>query len=132
MSQLKQNNIIVASNRKTTNDFFKKYIAQLGKIICVSTIESVIGKIYENRDISVIIVDEEVSLSSGASLVSFLKSVPPFRNIPMILLSSTDGKKQHDNDCGADSYLVWPCSNEKLSAEISNIMMCEDAVITAK
>jgi len=125
MSTLLQNNIIVASNRKTTNDFFKKYISKLGSIICASTIESVIAKIYLKRHISVIIVDEEISLSSGASLISFLKAVPPFKSIPMILLTSSRSNRRNGSfiDCGADSCLTWPCANDKLFAEICEMLL---------
>lgn len=76
----------------------------------------------QEGDIDVILLDIKMPIMDGIEFLTHLQSMPEFINVPVIVLTTDETRKNEAFDKGAFDFLVKPIREHDLSAKISRIV----------
>lgn len=76
----------------------------------------------QEGDIDIILLDIKMPIMDGIEFLTHLQSMPEFINVPVIVLTTDETRKNEAFDKGAFDFLVKPIREHDLSAKISKIV----------
>ncbi len=91
---------------------------------CVENGVEALALLQNNLLPCLIISDLNTPEMNGLELIQYLKAIPNFQNIPIIILSGDDNpvQMQHCIDAGAAAFILKPFNPIKLGATIKHIL----------
>jgi two-component system chemotaxis response regulator CheY len=81
-------------------------------------------KALPQQEIDIILTDINMPDINGLELLSFLKTHPDYRNIPVIIISTekSEADRKRGMDLGADDYLTKPFHPQDLQSMIRKLL----------
>ncbi len=81
-------------------------------------------KALPTRPFNLIITDINMPDINGLELISFVRSNPAYRDIPLIIVSTekSDEDKKRGLALGASSYVIKPFAKEHLMAAVNGVL----------
>lgn len=115
------NKLLVIDNLEFFLMLVKSLLDNRGCTILTATNAEDAFKIIEKEKLQLILLDRNVPHMSGDDLCSILKKTPQTKDIPLIMLL-TSNEKEHIDKCfeaGGDDYIIKPVDKEGLLNKIS-------------
>ena len=78
----------------------------------------------KSQTFDLVITDVNMPNMDGISLIKELRSLPAYRNTPMLMLTTESGdeKKQEGKAAGATGWIVKPFNPDKLTSVIGRVL----------
>ncbi|MEM7293767.1 MAG: response regulator [Pseudomonadota bacterium] len=78
----------------------------------------------KSQTFDLVITDVNMPNMDGISLIKELRSLPAYRNTPLLMLTTEAGedKKQEGKQAGATGWIVKPFNPDKLTSVISRVL----------
>ncbi len=93
-----------------------------GEIIEANNGLDALNLLKEHGDIDVILLDIKMPIMDGIEFLTHLQSMPEFINVPVIVLTTDETRKNEAFEKGAFDFLVKPIREHDLSTKISRIV----------
>ncbi len=118
-------NVLVVEDSKAIRSMMRVSLEEAGNIFAVeagSGFEAL--KALPTRPFDLIITDINMPDINGLELISFVRSNPAYKNIPLIIVSTekSDADKKRGLALGASSYIVKPFSKQELMAAVTKVL----------
>ncbi len=124
-----EKNILVVDDCRTTRKIVSLYLSNAGfrTIAAGNGIEAIEKLVASGVDI--IISDLNMPQMDGSGLIEWVRSNPPYRDIPLIILTTENdnSRKTELIQKGATAFLTKPITKENLVDEVTKILeRCSD------
>lgn len=118
-------NVLVVEDSKAIRSMMRVSLEEAGDLFAVEAgngFEAL--KALPTRRFDLIITDINMPDINGLELISFVRSNPAYKDIPLIIVSTekTDEDKKRGLALGASSYLVKPFTKEELLAAVNKVL----------
>lgn len=81
-----------------------------------------INLLKDHADTSLILLDIKMPVMDGIEFLTNIQSMPEFKNVPVIVLTTDETRKNEAFEKGAFDFLVKPIREHELSAKIAKII----------
>jgi two-component system chemotaxis response regulator CheY len=118
--------ILVADDSPTTRGLIVSTLEEQGD---VEVFEAANGfealRILPREKVDLVITDINMPDINGLELVSFIRSNPLYKNIPLIIISTEGSSRDREKGLalGANSYLVKPFKPEELQQLVDRLLV---------
>lgn len=119
-----EKNILVVDDCRTTRKIVSLYLNNAGfKTIAagngVEAIEKLVGS-----TVDIIISDLNMPQMDGSELITWVRSNPMYKDIPLVILTTEHDDLRRNNllETGATAFLTKPITKEKLIDEVNRIL----------
>ncbi len=118
-------NVLVVEDSKAIRSMMRVSLEEAGGIFAVEAgtgFEAL--KVLPTRSFDLIITDINMPDINGLELISFVRSNPAYKNIPLIIVSTekSDADKKRGLALGASSYIVKPFSKQELMTAVTKVL----------
>jgi two-component system chemotaxis response regulator CheY len=118
-------NVLVVEDSKAIRSMMRVSLEEAGDLFAVEAgngFEAL--KALPTRPFDLIITDINMPDINGLELISFVRSNPAYKDIPLIIVSTekTDEDKKRGLALGASSYLVKPFTKEELLDAVNKVL----------
>lgn len=117
--------ILVIDDSSTTRSLIASILEQIGNIQIVEACSGFEAlKLLPSRSFDLVVTDINMPDINGLEVISFLKSHPSYRDIPVIIISTEKGQKDRKKGLrlGANDYLTKPFDADNLSRAVRNLL----------
>ncbi len=120
------NHILVVEDEQALSSMLDNFLGNIGyRVSCahdVETAKSLLGD--KTRSVELIILDWMLPGTSGAALISFVRSWLPLTDVPVIILTARadEGNKLRAFDLGCDDYITKPFSLNELERRVQAVL----------
>jgi len=108
-------------NLKLISSMLKKN-QNTGVVIEATNGLDAINLLKDHADTSLILLDIKMPVMDGIEFLTHLQSMPDFKNVPVIVLTTDETRKNEAFEKGAFDFLVKPIREHELSAKIAKII----------
>lgn len=108
-------------NLKLISSMLKKN-PYTGEIVEANNGLDALNVLKEQGDFDVILLDIKMPVMDGIEFLTHIQSMPEFINIPVVVLTTDETRKNEAFDKGAFDFLVKPIREHDLSAKILKII----------
>ncbi len=105
-------------NRKLIKAMLAKHKDIVASIIEANNGKEALEKLYENKEINLILLDILMPVLDGKSFLQIFRRKKEYSSIPVIVLTTDDSKKSEVLDYGADGVIIKPVKEEELLKHI--------------
>ena len=118
-------NVLVVEDSKAIRSMMRVSLEEAGDFFAVEAgngFEAL--KALPSRPFDLIITDINMPDINGLELLSFVKSNPAYKEIPLIIVSTekSEEDKKRGLALGASSYIIKPFSKEELIATVKKVL----------
>jgi two-component system chemotaxis response regulator CheY len=118
-------NVLVVEDSKAIRSMMRVSLEEAGGIFAVeagSGFEAL--RVLPTRSFDLIITDINMPDINGLELISFVRSNPAYKDIPLIIVSTekSDADKKRGLALGASSYIVKPFTKEELMTAVKKVL----------
>ena len=115
--------ILIVDDFKTNTVVMKHSISQLGYEVLEANDPKDALKLFDGRQIDLLVTDYKMPGMNGAELTKAIKSKSKYANLPVLILSSerAEEMKQAARDAGAYGWLSKPFNMERFVKIVSSI-----------
>lgn len=123
-------NVLVVEDSKAIRSMMRVSLEEAGGFFAVEAASGFEAlKALPSRPFDLIITDINMPDINGLELISFVRSNPAYRDIPLIIVSTekSDEDKKRGLMLGASSYIVKPFTKEELMTAVSKVLKGSDS-----
>ncbi|HXI14122.1 MAG TPA: response regulator [Thermoanaerobaculia bacterium] len=120
--------ILLVEDSPSMRSFLTSLIEEDSVVTSIEIVEAASGfealKTLPHHNFAAILTDINMPDINGLELVSFLKSHPVYRNIPVLVISTEGSEEDRKRAAalGAEGYLVKPFTAGELSASLQRLL----------
>jgi two-component system cell cycle response regulator DivK len=120
-------NILIIEDDETSVFVLQNLLEQVGivaKVILHSP--TIFDEIRAVSDIDVIFLDLEMPFLNGYEILTSIKSLPKFQNIPVIAYTTHTSHMSEARVAGFNGFLGKPLNRQRFASQIARILQGED------
>jgi two-component system chemotaxis response regulator CheY len=116
--------ILVVDDSTAIRNIIKTALFGDYEIIEAENGEVALEKAISDNDVDLFLLDVNMPVMDGITLVRKLRETSQYSKTPIIMLTteSRNDKKQEGKEAGANGWIVKPCDPEKLLSAISRMI----------
>ncbi len=122
----KENLIVLAVDDDMINlKLLKSMLMKSGKVIEVIEAKNgsdAIGSLKSRDDIDLILLDIIMPVMGGIDMLKVVRADENLRQLPIIVLTTDETKKNEALECGANAFLMKPIRNVDLMQKIGTVI----------
>ena len=108
-------------NLKLISSMLKRNV-NVGTIVEATNGLDALNLLKTEANIDLILLDIKMPIMDGIEFLTNLQSMPEFHNLPVIVLTTDETRKNEAFDSGAFDFLVKPIRDHDLSSKIQKVV----------
>jgi twitching motility two-component system response regulator PilG len=131
--QSQQPTILAVDDSPVMQEMIKQALAQDYNVLVADSAEAALSLLY-HQPIAMLLLDVCMPEIDGLELCRTLRSLPEFRDLPIMLVTGKDRvfDKVQGRLAGANEYLTKPFNAEKLRQSCRQLLSIHDSTVTKK
>ncbi|HEY9672939.1 MAG TPA: response regulator [Waterburya sp.] len=131
--QSQQPTILAVDDSPVMQEMIKQALAQDYNVLVADSAEAALSLLY-HQPITMLLLDVCMPEIDGLELCRTLRSLPEFRDLPIMLVTGKDRvfDKVQGRLAGANEYLTKPFNAEQLRQSCRQLLSIHDSTVTKK